>query len=98
MARINSTKFIHVSQDKLTEIEKSKTSKRCRICGKSIWYDNTKVQFNIDGKVLCGTLGTTYKTKKVIYGITYNISMCQYCLEKKYPDFTTKTKVVYLIL
>lgn len=92
MARINPVKLNHVSQDQLTALEKDKNVQKCRICGKSIWYETTKIALNKDGKLLSDHGGTTYRTSKTLYGKTYPISVCQHCLEKKYPDFKNVNK------
>lgn len=81
--------LIHVSQDELTKIEGSKTPK-CKYCGKSIWYENTKISFNKNGTLasMCG--GTTYRSKKKMFDDIYHVCVCQKCLEKKYPDFSER--------
>lgn len=81
--------LIHLTQDELTKIENLNLPK-CKYCGKSIWYDNTKVSFRKDGKLSSEFSGTTYRTQKNINGVCYPICVCQKCLEKKYPDFTER--------
>lgn len=84
-------KLEFISQDDLTKLENSTTPK-CKYCGKSIWYDNTKVLKRLDGKLSSQYSGTTYRTYKNIYGKVYPICVCQKCLEKKYPDFAERNK------
>ena len=84
-------KLIHISQDELTNLEGDSTTK-CKYCGKSIWYDSTKVSFRNDGQLGYEVGGTTYRTSKYLNGIKYPILVCQHCLEKKYPDFKEKNK------
>lgn len=84
-------KLIHISQDELTNLEGDGTTK-CKYCGKSIWYDSTKVSFREDGRLAYECGGTTYRTSKCLNGIKYPILVCQHCLEKKYPDFKEKNK------
>lgn len=83
--------LIHITQDELTEIEGEKTRK-CKFCGKSIWYDTTKVSFNLDGSLSSEFRGTTYRTEKNINGVSYPICVCQNCLEKEFPDFDERNK------
>lgn len=83
--------LIHISQDELTKLEGVETPK-CRYCGKSIWYETTKVSFRNDGKLGSEIRGTTYRTTKTLNGRVYPILVCQHCLEKKYPDFKEKNK------
>lgn len=56
---------------------------KCKCCGNDIVYDNTYVTCydgfpNIKGK--------SYKTTKVVNGITYDLKVCQKCLLKHYPN------------
>ena len=83
--------LIHITQDELTEIEGEKTRK-CKFCGKSIWYDTTKVSFNLDGSLGSEFGGTTHRTEKNIDGVCYPICVCQNCLEKEFPDFKERNK------
>lgn len=83
--------LIHISQDELTLLE-GEEIRKCKICGKSIWYDNTKISYRLDGRLSSEYGGTTYRTTKILNDIVYPICMCQKCLEKKYPDFNDKNK------
>ena len=87
---IKHKEFIHISQDELTDLEKD--TPKCKYCGKSIWYETTKVSFRNDGKLGSEIRGTTYRTTKTLNGRVYPILVCQHCLEKKYPDFKEKNK------
>ena len=63
---------------------------KCKCCGKDIIYDNTYVTCyegypNIKGK--------SYKTVKVVNGITYNLKVCQDCLLKHYPDIKNLSRI-----
>lgn len=88
-ARCN--ELVHISQDELTLLE-NKNITKCKYCDKSIWYENTKVTFRNDGLLGYKYSGTTYRTTKNINGTKFPICVCQYCLEKKYPDFRDKNK------
>ena len=83
--------LIQVTQDELTKLEGKETPK-CKYCGKSIWYETTKVSFRQDGKLASEVGGTTWKTSKTIDGVKYSICVCQHCLEKMYPDFVDRNK------
>ena len=70
----------------LFNIDRSK----CKCCGNDIIYDNTYVTCyegypNIKGK--------SYKTVKVVNGITYNLKVCQDCLLKHYPDIKNLSRI-----
>lgn len=83
--------LVHISQDELNKLEGDYAPK-CKYCGKSIWYDNTKISYRLDGKLSSEFRGTTYRTIKMMNGIPYNICVCQKCMEKKYPEFVDKNK------
>lgn len=83
--------LIQVTQDELTKLEGEHTSK-CKYCGKSIWYETTKITFREDGQLASEFRGTTWRTSKTIDGVKYDICVCQHCLEKMYPDFADKNK------
>ena len=83
--------LIHLTQDELTKLEGENTPK-CKYCGKSIWYESTKVTFRDNGKLASEFRGTTWRTTKTIEGVTYWICVCQHCLEKMYPDFVNRNK------
>jgi hypothetical protein len=83
--------LIHLTQDELTKLEGENTPK-CKYCGKSIWYESTKVTFRDNGKLASEFRGTTWRTTKTIEGVTYWICVCQHCLEKMYPDFANRNK------
>lgn len=82
--------LVHISQDELTELEKD--TPKCKYCNKSIWYDTTKVSFNLNGSLSSEFGGTTYRTKKTINGVNYPICVCQNCLEERFPDFKERNK------
>lgn len=83
-------KIEHITQDELTKLEDISIQK-CKYCGKSIWYENTKYLIRQDGKLSSKDYrGTTYRTHKIMNGVNYPICVCQKCLEKKYPDFKDK--------
>jgi len=83
--------MVHITQDILTGLEGNGTTK-CKCCGKSIWYDTTKVYMRSNGTYSNKYEGTTYRSSKNIYGVNYPIRVCQKCLEEKYPDFADKNK------
>ena len=56
---------------------------KCKCCGEDIIYDNTNVT-NYNGNLKIK--GKSYKTIKVVNGITYNLKVCQKCLLKHYPN------------
>ena len=56
---------------------------KCKCCGEDIIYDNTDVT-NYNGNLKIK--GKSYKTIKVVNGITYNLKVCQKCLLKRYPN------------
>lgn len=78
-----------ITQDELTEMQKKFDGDAvyCRICGKSIWYKNTKAYVN---KNTIKYIGTTYKTSKMILGQQYNLTVCEKCMCEKYNDFSNK--------
>ena len=82
--------LVHISQDELTDLEKD--TPKCKYCNKSIWYDTTKVSFNLNGSLSSEFGGTTYRTKKTINGVNYPICVCQNCLEERFPDFKERNK------
>ena len=79
-----------VNQDELTNIQKSfdKNAVFCRLCGKSVWYRNTKVYLLKNNSV--SYEGTTYLTKKNIMGTTYSLTCCENCMCEKFQDFSEK--------
>ena len=83
--------LIQVTQDELTKLEGERTRK-CKYCGKSIWYETTKISFREDGNLSSEFRGTTWRTSKTIDDVTYFICVCQHCLEKMYPDFVDRNK------
>lgn len=83
--------LIHISQDELTILE-GNNIRKCKCCGKSIWYETTRISYRLDGKLSSKFGGTTHRTRKNIDGVDYPIQVCQYCLEKEYPDFVDKNK------
>ncbi len=67
--------------------EFDKNAVYCRCCGKAIWYRNTKIRI---GKTSIQYGGTTYKTKKTVFGETYALTICEHCMSEKYNDFVDK--------
>ena len=57
---------------------------KCRCCSQDIIYDNTDIKINKFKKIRI--LGKSYLTTKNIDGIQYNLSVCQPCLLKYFPD------------
>lgn len=81
--------LVHISQDELNKLEGDYVPK-CKYCGKSIWYDNTKISYRLDGRLSSEFRGTTYRTIKMMDNIPHHICVCQKCMEKKYPEFADK--------
>lgn len=78
-----------MSQDELTDMQAvyDRDAVFCRVCGKSVWYRNTKAHV-YDGHVVYG--GTSYLTKKTIMDTVYRLTCCEHCMCEKYPDFSDR--------
>lgn len=55
---------------------------RCIYCGNDIFYENTKVGFDKEGKIKI--TGKSYLTNKLVCGNTYNLCVCEDCFKKKF--------------
>jgi hypothetical protein len=67
-----------------------KNYKVCRICGEPIYYYDSIARCSRNNTVYLDN--KSYLTNKVIDGISYNLSVCEDCLSKKYPEYVNKNK------
>lgn len=81
------------SQTELTMLQKKYDDDAvfCKCCGESVFYKNTKYHTNKEKLLYDG--GTTYRTKKTVNNKTYNLCVCENCMEKQFEDFVDKNKL-----
>ena len=68
-----------------------RTRNKCRCCGGEILYSNVVFAgaYQLHPKIYSGT---SFLTTKEIYGKTYWLTVCEKCMEEKFPEFKEKNK------
>lgn len=63
------------------------TRTKCRICSEDIYYKNILMHKGIRHEYPKLCHGSTYASKKEIYGKTYYLSVCEDCMRNKFPEW-----------
>ncbi len=62
-------------------------SKKCKCCGKSIYYYNSTFRFDKKGKFI--KANKSGESKWTINGLDFLLSFCENCITEKFPEYKT---------